>query len=311
MANITWSKSYSSADNGSILGGADIQNIQNDITTVVNGGITNTNISDSAAIVESKIAFNTTTGHDHDGTDSKLISSALKDYISGAELVYVAAETIYATAGVVEINGSVYTRTAVSTTIDVSEDANKVAGTADAASTWFYIYAYNDTGSSWDIKWWNLAPQYSNCGTSTSGTLIYRQSGGAWYRCIGAVRNDASSNILIFYQENDWMYYDTVQAVLTNGTSTTWINVLCTAVVPAFSDLILMEAHLGATSGCITGFRRDLSADATGYTLTSNATGTTIVPLKSASQILEYKNTYGASPDIDLNVVGYYVGAIR
>jgi len=39
-----------------------------------NGSITNANVSASAAISESKIAFNTSTGHDHDGTDSKSIA---------------------------------------------------------------------------------------------------------------------------------------------------------------------------------------------------------------------------------------------
>lgn len=39
-----------------------------------NGSISNANISASAAIAESKLAFNTSTGHDHDGVDSKLIS---------------------------------------------------------------------------------------------------------------------------------------------------------------------------------------------------------------------------------------------
>lgn len=40
-----------------------------------NGNITNSNISASAAIAESKIAFNTSTGHSHNGTDSKLITT--------------------------------------------------------------------------------------------------------------------------------------------------------------------------------------------------------------------------------------------
>lgn len=41
---------------------------------LVNGSIDNDNISASANIVESKIAFNTTTGHSHNGTDSKIIT---------------------------------------------------------------------------------------------------------------------------------------------------------------------------------------------------------------------------------------------
>lgn len=46
----------------------------NTIYNEFNGSITNANISASAAIAESKISFNTSTGHDHDGVDSKLIA---------------------------------------------------------------------------------------------------------------------------------------------------------------------------------------------------------------------------------------------
>lgn len=50
-----------------------------------NGNITNANVSASAAIAESKIAFNTSTGHSHNGSDSKLISvnRAFSWYVSG------------------------------------------------------------------------------------------------------------------------------------------------------------------------------------------------------------------------------------
>lgn len=45
-------------------------------TQIQAGTLTNNEISASAAIVESKIAFNTSTGHDHDGSNSKVINSA-------------------------------------------------------------------------------------------------------------------------------------------------------------------------------------------------------------------------------------------
>lgn len=50
-----------------------------------NGNISNANVSATAAIVESKLSFNTTTGHLHNGTDSRLISvnRAFSWYISG------------------------------------------------------------------------------------------------------------------------------------------------------------------------------------------------------------------------------------
>jgi len=85
------------ADKGSILGGADLQNIQSDITTVVNGGITNTNISSSAAIDESKLAFSTMTGHTHNGTDARLITDNIVALLSttAVSLAANADTTIY------------------------------------------------------------------------------------------------------------------------------------------------------------------------------------------------------------------------
>lgn len=228
-----------------MLGGADIQNIQNDITTVVNGGITNSNINASAAIAESKVAFDISAGHDHDGSNSKTVAQQLqRASIWGAELVYVGADTLNAVSGTVDINGTVYERTAVSSTIDVSSDSDKVAGTANAASTWFYIYAYNDSGTSWDIKWWNLAPQYANCGTDTSGPLIFRQSGGAWYRCIGAVYNDSGQALDAWFQRGSLVMWDVPVNVTTTTSNGAWSSALsCSSAMPSTSELALFGGH--------------------------------------------------------------------
>lgn len=50
-----------------------------------NGNISNANISATAAIAESKLAFNTSTGHRHNGIDSRLIAvnRAFAWYVSG------------------------------------------------------------------------------------------------------------------------------------------------------------------------------------------------------------------------------------
>lgn len=52
-----------------------------------NGNIENANIDASAAIAESKISFNTSTGHDHDGTDSKLIPAVIGVPVTGTLVV--------------------------------------------------------------------------------------------------------------------------------------------------------------------------------------------------------------------------------
>lgn len=53
--------------------------------TEINGNLDNNNVKSGAAIAESKVSFNTSTGHDHDGSDSKLISvnRAFVWYVAG------------------------------------------------------------------------------------------------------------------------------------------------------------------------------------------------------------------------------------
>lgn len=70
----------------------DFQAISNEL----NGNITNANISASAGISESKLAFNTTSGHTHDGVDSKAISGSadsVKVYNSGSVSINSATPT--------------------------------------------------------------------------------------------------------------------------------------------------------------------------------------------------------------------------
>lgn len=70
MGTITKPKTW--ADNEAVT----YTDMNSDFDTIYNefnGGIDNANVDASAAIVESKIAFNTSTGHSHDGSDSKAI----------------------------------------------------------------------------------------------------------------------------------------------------------------------------------------------------------------------------------------------
>ena len=197
MGFISWFKSWSASDNGTILGGADLQKIQGDITTVVDGGITNTNVNASAAIVESKLAFAATGGHSHNGTNSTLVSGGnlLRADITGCLPKYVSVDTVNAESGAIELNNIVYTRNAISSTINLSTAGHWIGDVSgrDKSKT-FYIYAYNDSGTTWNIKFWDSAPQFANCGTDTEGTLIFRQSASVWYRCIGTATTNATGS---------------------------------------------------------------------------------------------------------------------
>jgi hypothetical protein len=68
------SKSKTWVDNENLLY-TDLNTMFTSLYNLVNGSIQNANVASDAAIVESKVSFNTSTGHSHDGVDSKQIKS--------------------------------------------------------------------------------------------------------------------------------------------------------------------------------------------------------------------------------------------
>lgn len=108
-----------------------------------NGNIDNANIKSSAAIVESKIAFNTASGHSHDGTDSKAIPKGFVFTLTGTLATGTSlAPALIATGGLTIAKVYAYCKTAptgASVIIDInkngtsiwnSNQANRVAITA-------------------------------------------------------------------------------------------------------------------------------------------------------------------------------------
>jgi len=237
---ITWTDSLVNGDNQTA---SHITNLKNDITSVVNGGITNANIASGAAIVESKIAFNITTGHDHDGVNSKEVSSAgviTRGTMSGAELNWVSTTTIKANAGVVEIDGSLYTNSVYSNVLDITVAGDYISGVSEqAVSTWVYIYAYNDSGTTWAIKGSTTAPAYVDCtGTATDGVLKFLSASSVWYRCIGAIYLNAvgAGEVTVFYQSTNKIVWD-IPTLVDNTTSAgAWSAAIsCAAMMPVIS----------------------------------------------------------------------------
>ena len=199
MGNISWTKSYSASDNGSILGGADIQNLQNDITTVVNGGITDSNVNASAAIKESKLAF-LTTGHTHNGTDASY--PLIKHYRRGMTLKQgTDNEDIVVTPGVIDIGGKLFVTTANSANIDIVT-GNWIDGNSRPASGIIYVYAYNNSGS----IGYGLATEAPDLSDSSENAVEvpwrYQKYSSTLYRLLGIVHTDASSDLQVDLYNN-------------------------------------------------------------------------------------------------------------
>lgn len=172
--------------------------MQNDITTVVNGAITNTNISASAAIVESKITFDTSAGHTHNGTDARYI--LVKHYRKGCLLKSgtTAATDIKVTPGVVDIGGKLLISTA-DINISVATGGNYGAGSEPADGP-VYVYGYDNSGAL-GIKLSTEPPDLSDSSDNTAEfPLRYQLYSTVYYRLLGIAHNRTDIQLDMFCQ---------------------------------------------------------------------------------------------------------------
>jgi hypothetical protein len=182
MGNITWTDSLVNGDNQTQT---HITNMKNDIATVVNGNITNTNIATAAGIVESKITFSTSSGHTHNGSNSQYI--LVKHYRRGMQIEYASATTVTVRPGVLDVGGDLFVSTA-STTLNITTDF--LGGQAEPADGPVYIYAYDNSGT----IGFKMSTSYPNVSDSSGNTaefpLRYYNDGTLGYcRCIGIIHN--------------------------------------------------------------------------------------------------------------------------
>ena len=185
MPYIVWVKNYSAADNGSIFAGGDLLNLQADLTSVINGGLTNINISASAAIVESKTAFNTSTGHTHNGTDSRY--PLIKHFRQGMQIEYASATTVTVRPGVLDVGGKLFVTTA-STTLDIT--TGFLGGQAEPADGPAYVYCYDNSGVA-GFKFSTSVPELSDSSSNTAEFPLRYHSDATLGKCrlIGIVHN--------------------------------------------------------------------------------------------------------------------------
>lgn len=306
MGLLKYTKSHSASDDGSLLTGAELGQLETDISSVLNGGVSNVNIAADAAVVESKLEFDTTSGHNHDGSNSRALGAGgQRGFIQGGWLEYVAIDQVKAQSGTIEIAGSFYTRTSYSTTIDTDTAGHWVEGASQRGTdTWAYVYAYNDSGSSWDIKYWLQKPQYANTGTDDSSVKIYRSSGGVWYRCLGAVRmdNTGSGNILEFYQIGNFILHERQFIAFTSAAFT---DIDLSDYVPAISTLVDIGINENGQSPVTV---RPNGAGFSSGPLYSNIASNFILrpPMATdVNQIIEAKNAGGGASHIYIS--GYWL----
>ena len=318
---------------GTVAYGADVKADLDTIANDYNGNITNANIAASAAIVDTKLAQITTTGKVSGTAITGLASlpagagvipianipsaSSTPHYIKGAKLIYDGVATYHANAGEIEIGGSLYTRTTVSTTMNMTTAGHFLHG-SEGASTWYYVYAYNDAGTTWDLKMSDEAPNISDVSDNSAGILRYRKYSATYYRCIGAVRNNASSNIAKFTQVGNWSYYDIPVQVLSAAdlSAGAWATKDCSIAIPRISQLAFFNIYFNDTGTTAQFFMRPTGATwgvnpqdgAVNYRDT--ATTTLLMQTDALNQIDHYEGAGDDGSPIG-SVFGYNIEELR
>lgn len=179
-------------------------------------------------------------------------------------------------------------------------------GGAEQASAWYHLWAIGKDDGTLD----SFATQACYPG---SGASIFTRlpSGYTWAGYIGAARNDASSNLVEFYQRGDEVIRATV-AALSAGTATVYTSVDLSGIVPQTARRVMGNGYLLATSGTPAGnfCIRPAAANQVGevcwfcpFTTTGNGAGSPLeVPLSIAQTIYYYKS---GAVNVTINVSGW------
>jgi len=109
------------------------------------------------------------------------------NYRDQAFISWDSTTTTHVEPGNLAIGTTIYTRTSDTSSRNITTAANWIEGGVPTLTTPIkvYIYAYNDSGSSFDFKYSSADPVYSDTSSNTAGILRYYTSGGTNYRAIG------------------------------------------------------------------------------------------------------------------------------
>jgi len=118
--------------------------------------------------------------------------------IFGCQIDVSAANTAFVAQGKMEFGGMwLYRNSAISaihpSVVGDWEEGVNLLGT----STAFYAVAYNDSGNSFDVKFRNSGPAYSDTNSATAFfPRLYDKTGSVWYRYIGEFHTNTASAIM-------------------------------------------------------------------------------------------------------------------
>lgn len=286
---ISYTKNWSSANDGETFGGDDIKNIQDDI-------------SEQTATLAGDNAFsgtNTFSGTNNFTGTVTGISSAKDTITRGFELTFGSVEQVIVEVGTL-YHGTTQVDKTANVHLDITTAGDYLTGVSQRGTSKF-LYVY--VGSAGTVDFDATAPDKSDISGDTEGTLIYYLYSSTYYRCIGAVLLNATGfgEITKFYSYKDMTFYDSRQQELTAGTAASWTDVDCASSVPSISRVAYIQLTNGANNVRIrpNGSR----ADPGYYQIQGTSQDVVLMMPTDASQIIEYEVSSGVACDV--YVLGY------
>lgn len=158
-----------------------------------------------------------------------------KDMITrGFELVWASTTTVTVNPGTLYVNVTQVDITST-TTLDITAAGDAIDGVAvQGTSKWVYVYVDN----AGNCKLYATAPNYADTSNNTDGTKLYYLYSSTWYRCIGAIRLNATGagEVDPFFQCNNIMMWDVPVVITTTLSAGAWSAATsCATGIPAIS----------------------------------------------------------------------------
>lgn len=266
--SIAWTKSWSASDNGTILYGSDLGNIQSDIATAFGTAATLTgtntwsgaNTFSGTTTISGTTTLSGTTALSGTTTSKIPIQGLFKNLL----IVRTSASVCTITADMLTVADTSFNCFTINTVSQTATITNSGAGGLDtgveASTTWYYM---------WIIR-------KSTDGTvsallSTSSTAPTMPSGYDQKALVGAVHNDGSSNFIDFRQVGRIYTYNVWRTITSGNIGTgSWNSVTMTTFVPSgLSNYCFGTIKTGGSLGAITND----STVATGGTDAANKYG--------------------------------------
>lgn len=204
--------------------------------------------------------------------------------------------------GSIEIAGTLFEPT-TNNDLDVSTATNFISG-ARTSNVWVYAIAANNGGAI-KLGLTTSAPSAMTVTSATAtagstGRLQYRVISGLAYRYLGANRLVAGGNLLRGIRANKFFFYNSAQALLTTGTSTSFTSVTGATRWPPQARLVSVTIRTDGGTDGIHAIREN-GTTGTGFDIQSDAAdGSTIGNVVcSSAQKVDYRISGGDSMDID------------